>query len=180
MKIAINLLPPEILQNELKRKNFFKIQFLGIAVILLFVFLASLTVALRILQSNNIIAAQEELSRTQEKVADLKGTQDSLVLLKNRLDVIDQYLGVPSQSTSMYKMLEVLIPPSVMISSVSVNKGGEILLSATIPDFMILDDLINNLTQKDSNEGKISQISIENLSRGRDGFYRISLKIKFS
>lgn len=178
MKISINLLPPEIIEGELKGKSFYKIQFIGIAIILTMVFLASLSVALRILQSNNITVAQEQLTQTQERLVDLKGTQESLLLLKNRLAVISKYLGVSSNQPLMYKLLESLIPSSVVMNAITVDKSGGAILLATVPDSLILDDLINNLTQKDNNEGKISQVSIENLSRGRDGFYRISLKIK--
>lgn len=180
MKISINLLPPEILKNEVKSQSFYKIQFIGIALILMMVFLASLSVALGVLQSNNITAAQEELTRTEQQVTDLKGVEDSLLLLKNRLVVINQYMGVSSESSAMYKLLEVLMPPSVIVNGITINKTGEIIIVATLPDYLSLDELINNFTQKDNNEGKVAKFSIENLSRGRDGFYRISFKIKYS
>ena len=51
MKIAINLLPIEFTEQEVKRAKFIKIQTIGVFVILLMVFLSSLSVALVILQS---------------------------------------------------------------------------------------------------------------------------------
>ncbi|MDP3758371.1 MAG: hypothetical protein Q8Q86_01500, partial [Candidatus Daviesbacteria bacterium] len=68
MKISINLLPLEIIELEIKKTKFYKIQFVGIAVILSLVFLASLTVALRILQSRNISEVQAKLSQIEQKV----------------------------------------------------------------------------------------------------------------
>lgn len=178
MKISINLLPPEIVTKELKQANFYKIQFIGIAVILTMIFLASLTVALRILQSHNITEVQAKLAKAEQRVSDLKNTQASLFLLKNRLTVIDQYLGVPSKQSSIYKLIGELIPPPVAINAIAINKAEELTLLALVPDSSSLDDLINNLSVKENNEGKIKQVSIESLNRGRDGFYRISLKIK--
>jgi len=177
-KISINLLPPEIVARELKKANFYKIQFVGITVILTMIFLASLTVALRILQSQNITEVQAKLTQTQQQVVDLKSTQASLFLLKNRLAVIDQYLGVSSKQSSIYKLIDQLIPPSVAINAITINKAGEAVLMASVPDASSLDRLMDNLTVKENNEGKISQVSIESLNRGRDGFYRISFKIK--
>lgn len=176
-KISINLLPSEMKEKEIKQQNFNKIQFAGIGVILIMIFLASLSAALRILQSHSISLAQEQVTQLQQKVAGLKETQESLFLLKNRLSVIDKYLGVSSNQSFIYNLLERLIPDSVVINAMTIGKTGEVVLLAITPDSISLDTLITNLTTKDSNEDKISKVSIENLSRGRDGFYRTSFKI---
>lgn len=178
MKISINLLPSEILEKELKQTSFYKIQFIGIAVILIMVFLSSLSVALRILQNKNISVARVALNELQQKVTGLKDTQESLFLLKNRLAVISKYLGISSGQTEIYNLLERLIPPFVVINTVTIANTGNVALIATAPDVTSLDTLITNLTAKDSNEGKINIVSVENLSRGRDGFYRVSFEIK--
>lgn len=178
MKISINLLPPEVATQELKNKKFYKVQFAGVITILILVFLASLTLALQILQSRNIDLYKARLTQAEEKASGFKDTQVSLFLLQNRLAVIQGYLGVPSKQSSMYQLIDKLIPSSVIISSVTVDKGGDAIFSALAPDSVSLDRLIDNLTAKDSNEDKIEQVSIESLNRGRDGVYRISFKIK--
>ena len=177
-KISINLLPPEIMVQELKKAKFYRIQFVGITVVLAMVFLASLTVALRVLQSHSIAVIQATLAQEEQKVSDLKDTQVSLFLLKNRLNVINQYFGISSKQSSMYKLLDHLIPVSVLINAITIDKTGGVILLATVPDSLVLDNLVSNLTTQETNEGKISQVSIETLNRGRDGFYRISFKIK--
>ncbi len=177
-KILINLLPPEIMVQELKKAKFYKIQFIGIIIVLVMVFLASLTVALLILQNHSISVIQASLAQEEQKVSDLKNTQASLFLLKNRLNVINQYFGTSSQQSSMFRLIDKLIPVSVLINAITIDKNGGVILLATVPDSTILDNLINNLTTQEINEGKISQVSIESLNRGRDGFYRISFKIK--
>lgn len=178
MKIAINLLPAEMAVQRIKAAKFYKIQTVGVAVILIMIFLASLTIALRILQSHTISQIQDNLTKSQQKISDLKNTQASLFLLKNRLNAIDQYLGVPSVQSEMYKIISQLIPSSVSINSISINKGGEVLVLALIPDGNSLDELVTNLTLKENNQDKISQVSLENINRGKDGIYRLSLKIK--
>lgn len=178
MKISINLLPLEIIELEIKKTKFYKIQFIGIAVILSLVFLASLTVALRILQSRNISEVQARISQTEQKASDLKSTQASLLLLKNRLTVIDKYLGIPSKQFEIFKLIDKLIPPAVAINAITIDKTNEVVLMALAPDAGSLDRLVSNLTDKESNEGRISQVSVESLNRGKDGFYRISFKVR--
>lgn len=177
-KISINLLPPEILAEQIKGSKFYKVQLIGITVILMMVFLSSLTVALRILQNKNVVMAQAEMDAVSQQVSKLKSTEASLYILKNRLAVISKYLGVSSKQSSMYTLIDKLIPSSTVLNAVNVDKDGGVVLLLSVPDSASLDTLVTNLSQKDSNEDKIDQVSIDSLSRGRDGIYRISLKIK--
>lgn len=177
-KITINLLPPEVTAQEKKKAKFYKVQTAGIAVTLTMVFLTSLIIALRILQSRNIAMAQADLNQAQERISGLKSAQASLFLLKDRLAVINQYWGVSSKQSAMYSLIDKLIPPSVVINTITIDKSGEAIFSALAPDSDTLDVLIMNLTTKENNEGKISQVSIDSLNRGRDGLYRVSFKVK--
>ena len=97
--------------------------------------------------------------------------------MKNRLATIDKYLGEPSIQSSMYTLLEKLIPQSVAVTALSVGLAGDTTIIAVVPDSTSLDNLMLNLLSSDRNVGKIKQVSIESLNRGRDGVYRLSLKI---
>lgn len=177
-RISINLLPTEIIAEESKNTNFYKIQFFGVAIILVLIFLTSLTLALQILQNRNLVTAQAKLLESEQKVAGLKKTQVSLFILKNRLTVISQYLGVASKQSSIYRLINKLIPPSAVISAISVDKGGTVVILALMSDSESLDQMLNNLTDKERNENQFDQVSVDSLNRGKDGVYRISLKIK--
>lgn len=178
MKIAINLLPPEVTTHEKKQAKFYKIQAIGVAIILVMTFLTSLTLALRILQGRSISLYKDRVAKAEQQVTDLKSTQASLLLLKSRLTVIGQYLGVPSKQTAMYQLIEKLIPSSVTINALAVESVGGVSLTVLIPDAQTLDNLVDNLTTKEANEGKISQISIENLNKGRDNLFRMNFNIQ--
>lgn len=177
-KIAINLLPIEFRTQQITAARFYKIQAVGVAAVLVMFFLSALTIALRFLQSQNISQIQNKVIASEQKISDLKNTQGSMLLLKNRLTTINQYLGTASKQAQMYQLITTLLPASFSVSSISVDKDGEILISGVVPDSASLDNLINNLTSQSSNQDKISQVSLESINRGRDGVYRLSLKIK--
>lgn len=177
-KISINLLPLEYAAEEIKKAKFYKVQLLGVAAILLVVFFASLTVALRILQSQNLRQVQAALSQEEEKVSQLKDRQAALLVIKNRLSTINQYLGVTSKQVSTYNLLNQLLPSQLGISSLSVNRSGDAFVVALAPDSFTLDKLVSNLISKEDSAQKILQVSIDTLTRGKDGIYRISFKIK--
>lgn len=177
-KILVDLLPPEFRAEQLKRTKFYKIQTIGVAAILLTTFLASMSVALAVLQNQRIGQIQNRLNLVEQKVSDLKSTQADLLLLKNRLATINQYLGTPSQQSKIYQLMADLLPAAVSVSSLSVDKNGEVFILAVAPDNVSLDNFISNLTSRDRHQDQIQSTSLETISRGRDGVYRLSVKIK--
>lgn len=176
-KIAINLLPPEFMAEKLKVIKFYKVQAIGVGIILVMIFLTSIIIALRIIQSRTTSLVAGRLAEAEEKATQLKSTQASLVLLKDRLKVIDQFLGIPSKQTSIYKLIDELIPSSVAVNVISIEKSGELTLLASVSDYQTLDRLINDLTNKETTQGRIKEVSIDSLNRTKESFYRISLKI---
>lgn len=176
--IDINLLPAEFRTEEIKRAKFLRIQTLGMSVILLMIFLTSLTLALRILQSQRISQIQANLTQSEQKISSLKTTQASLLLLKDRLTTISQYLEIPSRQSQSYTLITQLFPSGVSINSISVDNAAEATILALAPDSSTLDSLITNLTQKDINQDKISRIEFESINRGIQGFYRLNLRVR--
>ena len=178
MKVSINLLPAEFRAEELKRTKFYKVQIIGIAVVLLMIFLSSLTVSLRILQSRSIQAVEGRILGAEQRVTDLKGTQASLIFLKNRLVVLNQYLGTESKTVSLYQFLVNQIPKSVSLDSISVGKEGNMLTLLHFQDIQEFDSLLDSLLDPEKNEGRIKEVSLDSFSRGRDGLFRVSLKVE--
>ncbi|MBI2040339.1 hypothetical protein HYT18_04670 [Candidatus Microgenomates bacterium] len=177
-KLSINLLPPEFNAEQVKKTKFYKIQAAGVAAILVMSFLASISVALRILQSQNIRQVQAQVSQEEQRIDGLKNRQASLLILKNRLTAINRYLGVSSQQSVIFNLIDQLLPSSVSVTSLTVDRSGGVLISAVIPDSLTLDETIAALISEDANQGKISRVEIESLNRGRDGIFRLSIKVK--
>lgn len=178
VKIAINLLPPEITRERVKNARFYKIQTLGIGLVLTVVFLSSFAIALGILQSQWVKQAESQMNGALQKVMVYKDKEATLMALKDRLKAINQYREVPSLQVSMFNLLYTLLPPSVVVNNLSVGKTGDISLSAVVQSSALLDEMIADLTDKDKNQGKIESVSIGSLNRSRDGVYRVDFKIK--
>lgn len=177
-KISINLLPVEYTAEEIKKAKFYKIQLIGVAAVIIVTFFASLTVALGVLQNKNIKAVEARLGESEEKVIQFKDRQSSVFVIKNRLATITKYFGVTSKQAAVYSMLNQLLPTGISVSSLVIDRSGEAVVVGVAADGESIDNLIADLTSNTETGDKISHISIENLNRGRDSFYRISLKIK--
>ncbi len=146
--------------------------------ILFLIFLSSLTVALKILQTQRLKQTENQLNDATQRVVSYKDRQVTLTALKNRLTAIDKYIGVTSLQAGLLNLINTILPSSAAVSALVIDRSGEIVLSATVSSSSDLDQIINSLTDKDKNHGKISQVSIESLNRSRDGAFRVNLKIK--
>ncbi len=173
----INLLPIGYTKLRKRDTKFYQVQTISIYLLLLLIFVTSITVALRFLQTQQIKAAEANLQEFNLQVSSLKSKEASLVILKDRLTTIDQISTVPSKQRSVYNLVNGLIPPNLTLSFVSVDRSGNMLLSIVAPNFSSLDGLLATLGSTQKNENKITSTSLESFSRSRDGLYRASLKI---
>lgn len=176
-RISINLLPQEFISEQIQKTRFYKIQSAGIFVILTMIFLSILVVSLRVLQSSQLNTAGAKASEAEQRVTNLAARQSSLIFLKDRLLSIGQSIGVSSKQAGMYALINELLPQPLSVNQISIGVGGEVLFSATTSNLESIDQLIEDLLDKERNEDKISSVAIEALNRGRDGIYRISFKI---
>lgn len=177
-KISINLLPDEFIAEELKKGKFYRVQAIGIFIILFMIFLSMLTVSLRVFQSSGIKSSEVILANAQSKVNSHSSKQTKLVYLKNRLEVISKELGISSKQVEMYGLVESLLPTSVNVITESIGTDGKILISAVVPDPVVLDSMFSDLLNVEKNEGKISKIVVEGIGRGRDNSFRVNFTIE--
>jgi len=176
MGLNINLLPAEFRVDQKSQKKFQIVQKISIAILLVLVFLASGATAFRIFQSQDITKIEDQAKQGEQRVVAKKTSEATLVVLKNRLTLINQIQKSSSNNTLVYQRISGLIPPDVTTSSLSVDRSGNMLLSIIAPNTQSLEGMLNNLTSKEAFDA-ISSIELQSLSRGRDGVFRSSLKI---
>lgn len=176
--LKINLLPSVFLVAEKQYQKFKKIQLVCIVIFLGLIFLSSMTIALRIFQSQRVESAKAQLDQLTSQITSEKGKEAQLLILKNRMEVLEKLSSAPSKQKALYNLVNQLIPKEVFISSMSVDNTGNIGLSLVVLQTEYFEKLLENLTSKEKNEGKIKTIDIESLTRTRDGVYRSTLKIK--
>lgn len=173
--ILINLLPAELTVSKISQQKFRKIQVISIAAILLFSFLASTVVGLRIFQAQAISTVESQAKSQLSVVDSLKEKEVEINVLKNRTALLTNILKSSSKTAASYLEINSLIPSSVGISSFSLDKNGSALISFVAGNSSNVAELLNNVTSFSSDS--IEKVNIEVLSMGRDGVFRGQLKI---
>lgn len=177
LRLSINLLPLEVIRAEATASKYYKLRLASMVIVLAVIFFSSATLALRILQSHSIKSAEGSVSAAENKVSKFKGAESSLLVLKNRLVSIDQITSTPSKQRDLFNLITSLMPPSLVINSITTDRSGIVSLTLISSSGAAADDFLLSLLSEKKDQ-KISSVEIESLSRGRDGIYRITLKIK--
>ncbi len=176
-KILINLLPAEVRAEQLKEKKFSKIQGISVFILLILAFLASATVALGVLQSQEVKQVEGDLKQAEDRVSSLNPTESSLVALKDRLSSIEKIQGSASIQRTLYNLINSITPTSTSINNIAIDSSGLVVLSAVVDNAQGLEEFLDNLLSREKNEGKIKKLEIENLTRAKDGSLRLNLTV---
>lgn len=174
-RININLLPEEFSHKQREQAHIRKLQAVSGVIILIMIFLASSTLALRIIQLKSFQTVEAKAKAAEDKVTDFKDKEANLTVLKNRINIIKQVKAFPSRTSSSFDEILKLVPNDVLISSSSVDRNGTILLSIILPSSQTLATFLGNVLSDEVNMFK--KVEIESLSTGKDGVYRANLKI---
>ena len=140
-------------------------------------FFSSLTVALRVFQTQRVNAAQSQLEESTNRVSSFKETEAQLSILKNRLGTIGKLTETPSKQRQMYNLVTELLPPQMVLNSVTVDSTGSVSLSLIAANIDAVENLTDSLLDTEKNEGLINKVEVENLTRSRDGIFRVGLKV---
>lgn len=176
-KLSINLLPVEYTQVYASTERFRKIQSTGIGILVLLIFLSTLTFVLNWLQNSNILQANTNLQAKERQVSQFKSQEESLVLLKDRLNTLQKISTTPSRSNAMYNLIATLMPASLIPTLIVTDTVGNISLTLITSNSTDVDNFVSDLVNPQRNNSLVEKVEVDNLSRGKDGVYRINLKI---
>ena len=176
-RLAINLLPLEIILSRKQYSKFSLISKISVIALVVLVFLTSATLALRFSQTFDLKKAEQGLAMAEGKVGTLKDREGQLAALKKRLDSINSILGGDEKRKEIFNLVVYLVPPDIQILEVSVDKNGNMFISLSSSSLSSITTLFDNLGDKEKNSDLISKVDLDGLSLGRDSVYRFSLKI---
>ncbi len=176
MKASINLLPSEYAVSEKQQQKFARVQTLSVTFIMILFLVTSVLVALRIIQSKDILDQEDRIKQLEAQIGQSKDKEAALFVLKNRLTSISKIVKSPSKQLVNYQYAEQKLPQEITITSVSADRGGSLALAMLVPDVNSLETAIGVLTDPSAFE-KFKQVDVENLARSQDGIYKVSLRI---
>lgn len=176
-KIAINLLPQEILFARKQSTKLSLINKLSIALLVIMVFFTSATLVVRFIQNSDLNRVKDGLAYAESRVTSFREKEVQLAVLKKRLALIDSITLGDAQRKAMFNLLVNITPPDVSISDMAVDRGGNISASFNSQSLASIDVLFSNLSSQDKNLDLINKVDLDGISVGKSFNYRFALKI---
>ena len=176
-KISINLLPSEVLVLKKDKDRQTVILRLSVGILVLVIILTAVVFSLRIFQNKKLSDAAEQLNSYQSQIEGYKEQESLVTYLKQRLAVISPLLSQDSKQAQSYNLISALAPSDINITSLSIDKSGNMILSAVSSNTDSIKTFFDNLTDVNINQGKISAVRLENFGKNSDNLYHLDLTI---
>lgn len=176
-KIKINLLPPEIKEKAKKEAKQSLINKISIALLGVLIITTSTILAMVIFQGAAVNALNSDIEKEKSRIQSKQDAEAVVKLLKNRIDTINEF------STQRYKQREVfnfitgLFSPGVTIDTVEIGRTPSVAIIGQTDTTASLQKFFNDLTDPKTNEGKITSVTVESLSKNQTGSINFELKV---
>ncbi len=175
--MSLNLLPKSHLEDQKKLSFVYLINKISIGLLILLVFLTAGMLVMRILQKLEFEKSADIVKLAEAKVNSLQTKEASLVLLKQKLDTINQLSTVDAKRKAIFSLIIFLSSSDISFTDINIGRDGSAVISAASSSLVSIDQLINNLSSKEKNAGVINKVVLDGLSLGKDSIYRFSLKV---
>ncbi|MDO8498442.1 MAG: hypothetical protein Q7S44_01525 [bacterium] len=175
-KVAINLLPPEILQQRRHDARLIAINRISVGVLIVLIFFTSATLTLRFTQNNKLQKSEQALVYAQSQISQLGNKEANIAFLKQRLATIESLQGADITTRAVFNLILSALPSGVQITDLSIDKKGKVNISLTSGSLESIDALLASLTRQE-NDDFVARIDLDGLSVSKGSLYRLSLKI---
>lgn len=176
-KISINLLPAEILIKRQQSAKLTVINKISVSLLLLLIFFASATFALRLSQSLKLKDLNQNLVFAKDKVTSLESRESKVQIIKSRLSSIDKLSSGDSKLKDLFNLVILSVPQGIEVLDLSVTKLGAVTITLQTAKLELIESFFTNINSIDKNQVLVSKIDLDGFSLGKDLVYRVALKI---
>lgn len=141
--------------------------------------LAAIVLSIRLFQNVVLSNINKDLDKAKATLSspEYNKREGLVIILKNRLESIGNLLGQETYGSYAFQLVRGMVPEDVKLSSFSIDSKGVILLTAETNNIASLENFLNLIVTPDSNQKKVTAVSIEGINRGRSDVYRTELKV---
>ncbi len=179
-KLRINLLPPEIKEQAKKAAKQGLINRISIGLLGLLILATSIILGVVIQQGATINNLNANIEREKNRISGLGEAEAVVKLLKNRIDIINQFETKSYKQAQVYDLITGLIPSGIQVNIIKVSKTPSVVLQADTDNTISLQAFFDNLIDPVKNQGKIKSVTVESLNKNSAGKITLELSIKLA
>lgn len=176
---VINLLPPELLNNQKKQRTLSIITWVASGSLLFVIIAASTVLLYKLVQIKQIDSSKQIITELTTQVGSLQIQESLLYNIHNRLTQINQIESQSSTVLTQYNLTLTLIPPGFKLLSFNNDTSNQVKVSIESTGSAKLKSLFDSLTNPQNAEGKVAKIELDSLARNAQDKYKLDLTINY-
>jgi hypothetical protein len=173
---GINLLPIEVIQQQKQKSKQNLANRFSVGMLVFLVFMTGIVFALRLMQDSSAQNVEDNIAHAQNEIGSLQEREGMLVSLKTKLGSIQGLVNGDSKSVMFSSVLN-QSPQDLKLAVLSVEKSGILMISLSSLSVSSIETFLTHLQDPNMVAFKISKIDVDSFSKGKDGVYRVTLKI---
>lgn len=174
-KLKINLIPPEIKEKKRKEEKRSVINRISIGLLGILIIITASILAVIVLQNATLQSLNAAIETEKTGIAASRDKEAVAFFLKNRIDTIGTFTDDRYKQGEFYELVTKLIPAGIDVNGLQIDKSDKITLTGETFSTKSLADFFKNLTDPSMNEGLVSTVSVETLSRNNTGSIKFGL-----
>ena len=176
-KIAINLLPPELV--NVKRASAHKSLLFkaSVGVLIVVIGVTGTLLFVNLIQNQVLSQANQQSQEAHQQLDSLSSQQAVIFSLKQRLGTINTLISTTSATEQTLGLISSLLPADVQVDSINIDNKDAVTLSVKANSSESFNTLVNNLTDPNLNQGQITSATLNSLSEKGDLIYQAEIGV---
>jgi len=153
-----------------------KVKSLATLLIILFILTLGFTALLFIRLNSSINNLSLKITNTENKIKSFQAKEEYLVILKNRLNLVDQIIKRRTGINEILATLDKIAPSQVTFELIDSGAKGGLRVSASSSDLKSLNELYKNISQPDFTEN-LKSLTISSITKSKENTYNFFIEI---
>ena len=176
-KIHINLLPVEILSQQIEKNKKSTVVKVAIFVLIVMIVLTAGILSLSVSRNNEHQKLAAQLAQLEQSYNANAQTGNIMSQIKEKLNKISTRRLEDVNQVEAFNLMVQLLTSGVRVNTLSLGKSSEVILSGEVDSTSSLELFFNNLTDPSKNGNKISKVSIQSLSKTAQDNFRFDIGV---
>lgn len=176
-RVAVNLLPWRQKWYERRRAFWLKLQGVSMGVALVYGLVVLGIISWRLILGSKATATKQQVEATKQEIDSLAATESQWVLVKSKLQRMNQVDQARVDFSGLVKELWQLVPAAIELGEMKVKSASEVTLTGRTSSVVALAQLVAVLGDADQGGNFLETVKLDSVTKGSSGEYTIALTL---
>ena len=176
-QVAVNLLPWRQKWYERRRAFWLRLQGVSMGVALIYGLVVLGIISWRLILGSKAAATKQQVEITKQEIDSLVTVESQWVLVKSKLQRVDQVDKARVDFSSFLEELWRLVPAAIELGEMKVKSASEITVTGRTTNVVALAQLVAVLGDADQGGNFLQTVKLDSVTKSSSGEYTVTLTL---